>query len=273
MKVAFKNRAVGIAVHISIQSRLPCHIVCQFTRFKGCTGVSSHPTKTEGLKNLKITVITLLSVMVFTATAQTELLLETGKASFYHDKFVGRKTASGEKFSQKKYTCAHRTLPFGTQLKVTNLKNGKTVVVTVNDRGPFTKGRLLDLSKKAAQELDFISDGITNIVVERVVDPFELPYTILNDSVRAHYCVDTEKPVSIKLEDVETQERLREIVNCAGEELGQKVMVQTVHSANSTSYIVFVGIFYRQEDAHDFLDRIEHYYPEAEVAELALASN
>ena len=225
------------------------------------------------MKNLKLTVIALLSALVFTAAAQTELLPETGKASFYHDKFVGRKTASGERFSQKKYTCAHRSLPFGTQLKVTNLKNGKTVVVTVNDRGPFTKGRLLDMSKKAAQELGFVNDGVANIVVERVSDPFELPYTILNDSVRAHYCIDTEKPVSIKLADVETQERLKEIVSCAGKELDREILVQTVQGESSTSYIVFVGIFYRQEDAHDFLDKVEHYYPEAQVAELALASN
>jgi rare lipoprotein A len=74
-------------------------------------------------------------------------------ATYYADKFNGKKTASGEKFSNSKYTAAHRKLPFGTKLKVTNTANGKSVVVTVNDRGPFTKGYDIDLSKKAFMEI------------------------------------------------------------------------------------------------------------------------
>ena len=70
-------------------------------------------------------------------------------ASYYHDKFTGRRTASGAVFNNKDFTCAHRTLPFGTKLKVTSVKTGKSVIVTVTDRGPFTKGRHIDLSKKA----------------------------------------------------------------------------------------------------------------------------
>lgn len=260
-------------VYITIQHIRICHIDSPFARFKGLGRVSLSFIKTDGLKNLKLTVIALLSILVFTAAAQTELLLESGKASFYHDKFVGRKTANGERFSQKKYTCAHRTLPFGTKLKVTNLKNGKTVFVTVNDRGPFSKGRVLDLSKKAASELDFVKDGVTNVVIERVPELYEFPYTLLNDSIRAYYCVDTEKPVSIKLGDFQSRERLKEIVGSASEQLNREILVQTVQGEGSTSYIVFVGIFYRKEDATDFLDQIENYYPEAEVAELALASN
>ena len=74
---------------------------------------------------------------------------KTSFASFYHDKFNGRKTASGEIFSNSKMTAANRTLPFGTMLKVTNLRTGKSVVVEVNDRGPFHSSRALDLSKAA----------------------------------------------------------------------------------------------------------------------------
>lgn len=74
-------------------------------------------------------------------------------ACYYADKFNGRKTASGEKFSNSKYTAAHKKLPFGTKVKVTNLANGKSVVVTVNDRGPFSKGRDIDLSKKAFMDI------------------------------------------------------------------------------------------------------------------------
>lgn len=70
-------------------------------------------------------------------------------ASYYHDKFNGRKTASGEKFDNNLYTAAHKTLPFGTKIKVTNPINNQSVLVTVNDRGPFVKNREIDLSKKA----------------------------------------------------------------------------------------------------------------------------
>jgi rare lipoprotein A len=74
-------------------------------------------------------------------------------ATYYADKFNGKKTASGEKFSNIKLTAEHKKLPFGTKLKVTNNANGKSVIVTVNDRGPFTKGYDIDLSKKAFMEI------------------------------------------------------------------------------------------------------------------------
>lgn len=74
-------------------------------------------------------------------------------ASYYHDKFNGRRTASGAKFSNSKYTAAHRKFPFGTKLKVTNEANGRSVIVEVTDRGPFTKGREIDLTKKAFMEI------------------------------------------------------------------------------------------------------------------------
>jgi rare lipoprotein A len=73
----------------------------------------------------------------------------SGIASYYHNKFNGRKTASGEVFNNNKLTAAHRTYPFGTLLKVTNIANGKSVIVKVNDRGPFTNEKVLDLSRKA----------------------------------------------------------------------------------------------------------------------------
>lgn len=74
-------------------------------------------------------------------------------ASYYHDKFNGKKTASGEKFSNSKLTAAHKKLPFGTKVKVTNIANDKSVIVIINDRGPFSAGRDIDLSKKAFMEI------------------------------------------------------------------------------------------------------------------------
>lgn len=90
----------------------------------------------------------------------------SGKASYYSSRFNGRKTASGERFNNNKMTCAHRTLPFGTRLKVKNKKTGDSVIVTVNDRGPYIKGRILDLSYAAAKELKMIKQGVCYITAE-----------------------------------------------------------------------------------------------------------
>ena len=90
-------------------------------------------------------------------------------ASYYHDKFNGRKTASGAIFNNNKLTTAHPSLPFGTQLKVTNRANGKSVIVTVTDRGPFTKGRELDLTKRAFMGItDNKIKGVLQVDIEIV---------------------------------------------------------------------------------------------------------
>lgn len=93
------------------------------------------------------------TIVVDTLDFNLELYQEKAHASYYHDKFTGRRTASGAIFNNNALTCAHKTLPFGTRLKVTSVKTGKSVEVTVTDRGPFTKGRHLDLSKKAFMKI------------------------------------------------------------------------------------------------------------------------
>ncbi len=94
---------------------------------------------------------------------------QTGKASFYADRFSGRLTANGERFNPKKFTAAHRHLPFDTKVLVTNLANNKSVVVRINDRGPYVSGRIIDLSHAAAKKLGFIKKGVTDVVI-KVVD-------------------------------------------------------------------------------------------------------
>jgi rare lipoprotein A len=93
---------------------------------------------------------------------------ETGNASYYADKFIGRPTASGEKYNANAYTAAHRKLAFGTKVKVTNVANGKSVVVRINDRGPFVSGRIIDVSKAAAQKLGLIAAGVAKVKIEYV---------------------------------------------------------------------------------------------------------
>ena len=92
-----------------------------------------------------------------------------GMASYYGTKFEGNATASGEIYNPDEYTAAHRTLNFGTKVKVTNLKNNKIVIVVINDRGPYADGRIIDLSRAAAEKLDMIRDGVTDVEVE-VID-------------------------------------------------------------------------------------------------------
>ncbi len=91
-----------------------------------------------------------------------------GKASFYHDRFEGQLTASGEIFHQNKLTAASNTLPLGSYVKVTNLKNKKSVVVRINDRMSKHNKRLIDLSKKAAKKLDFIESGLIRVRVRYI---------------------------------------------------------------------------------------------------------
>ncbi len=95
---------------------------------------------------------------------------DTGTASYYAEQFHGKKTSSGETFNMHDRTCAHRWLPFNTMVKVTNLANGKEVVVRVTDRGPWKHTRLIDVSKQAAKELDMIRAGTARVAIE-VVDP------------------------------------------------------------------------------------------------------
>jgi rare lipoprotein A len=94
-------------------------------------------------------------------------------ADYYHHKFYGRKTASGEVLEKDRLTAAHRTLPFGTRLKVTNKRNGTSCIVVINDRGPFTSGKVIDLSHAAARKLGVLSAG-TALVACRVVDKDEV---------------------------------------------------------------------------------------------------
>ena len=121
----------------------------------------------------------LVVALLFSAAANSSLFtfhssllhaqdVQQGKASFYAQKFHGRMTASGERLHRDSMTCAHRYYPFGTLLKVYNPANGRSVLVRVTDRGPYVRGRIIDLSWRAAKELDIISKGVAMVVVQKV---------------------------------------------------------------------------------------------------------
>jgi len=95
---------------------------------------------------------------------------ETGVASFYGSAHQGKRTASGERFDQHDLTAAHRRLPFGTRVKITNLSNDRSVVVRINDRGPHTRNRLVDVSRAAAEQLGMIGSGTAKVRIQDLID-------------------------------------------------------------------------------------------------------
>ncbi len=144
-----KRFALYIAITFALVFMVNCSSMSPNIRFAGLGGGNSDMEQIEENGN-------------YIPTGKTFI----GKASFYHDKFNGRKTSNGEIFDNHKFTCAHKTLPFGTMLKVTNTDTGQSVIVKVNDRGPFVRGRVLDLSKAAARQIGMISDGVATVKAE-----------------------------------------------------------------------------------------------------------
>lgn len=117
------------------------------------------------LRSLLIAFSILLAVIPCSAQKQH------GKASFYSKRATGAKSASGQKIHHDSLTCAHKFYPFGTRLKVTNLSNDKSVIVKVIDRGPYGKGRIIDISWAAAKEIGMLSQGVARVKVEMLENP------------------------------------------------------------------------------------------------------
>ena len=114
----------------------------------------------------KVALLLVLIIQMCWVKSYAQKLQTEGIASYYADKFVGRTTASGAIYKHNKLTAAHKTLPFGTKVKVINLHNKKTVTVVINDRGPFVKGRIIDLSKSAAKKLNFVHEGLVKVKIK-----------------------------------------------------------------------------------------------------------
>lgn len=120
---------------------------------------------------MRFTILIACFLFVHTSIAQVQKSkMDTGIASYYADKFHGRRTASGEVFHQDSLTAAHKYLPFGTLVKVTNLRNNQSVIVKVNDRGMKGTNRVIDLSKAAAKELNMLGAGLVKVKVEVLQD-------------------------------------------------------------------------------------------------------
>jgi rare lipoprotein A len=113
----------------------------------------------------------LLAAIALSSCSGTRRFTEVGKASYYSNKFQGRKMANGRPYRKGKLTAAHKTLPFGTKVKITNQQNGKTVKVKITDRGPHSRGRIVDLSLAAANRLDMVDAGTAPVKLKVIRRP------------------------------------------------------------------------------------------------------
>jgi rare lipoprotein A len=115
-----------------------------------------------------IVMVAAAAVLAGSFSQEAHAFKQSGLASYYGPGMHGRKTASGERFNQAAYTAAHRTAPFGSRLQVTNTANGRSVIVRVNDRGPFIRGRVVDVSTIAARQLGIVGRGVARVRVAKL---------------------------------------------------------------------------------------------------------
>jgi rare lipoprotein A len=197
---------------------------------------------------------------------------EKGIASFYHDYFAGRVTASGERYDPNKLTAAHKSLPIGTLIKVTNLENDRSVIVRINDRGPYVRGRMLDLSKAAAVQLGLVKTGFGRVAYELIESDLvqikdtmdeELPdnrfYVVnaVDTAVRMGYGVKLGSFDDPKLAFIVTKD-LRAKYNALA-------YIQTVKLIKGNLYRIFVGNYISQDEAGQLQQSLKKSYPDCRV--------
>ena len=223
----------------------------------------------------RTTYLLLLLLLCSAALAQ----VQTGKASFYADKFEGRPTASGEKYRHNKLTAAHKTLPFGTKVKVTNLDNNKTVEVVINDRGPYVDGRIIDLSKSDAEQLGFINQGLAEVKME-IIDPGDGKKSdpikpIGQVSVEEKEFYDFEvgrlKPSGFGVQ-IGTYQELVNLIRLADNlksSYQKKVTVQVKILNGIKYYALILGQFPNRVKAEHFKSEIQKKFPDAFIVEFS----
>lgn len=195
---------------------------------------------------------------------------QTGKASFYADKFEGQPTASGEKYKHNKLTAAHKTLPFGTVVRVTNLANGSTVDVEINDRGPYVDGRIIDLSRSAAEKLGFVNLGIADVKLD-VVDagdgksksqPVSIDNVSVDEDEYYNFEVASIKPKGFGVQ-IGTYQELVNLLRLSENLKGsykKKVTVQVKILNGVKFYSLIIGPFPTRAKAESFLSEVKNKY-------------
>ena len=210
--------------------------------------------------------------------AEAQGFKQTGIASFYADKFVGRTTANGEKYKHSKMTAAHKTLPFGTMLKVVNLENGNEVTVRVNDRGPFVEGRIIDLSKSAAKQLDFIQKGLVKVEIVALSssDESRKPYSSLDKpknsalmKAKEYYSINVNKEIpngyGVQIGSFKEMVNLVELADNLRRSYHDRTYVQVSVIQEIKYYKLIIGNLKKREKADKLKMRVSQSYPDSFV--------
>jgi rare lipoprotein A len=225
------------------------------------------------MNSIKICLAIVIALLSTNLIAQ----VQTGKASFYADKFEGTITSSGEKYRHNKLTAAHKTLPFGTKVRVTNLGNNKTVDVVINDRGPYVDGRIIDLSRSAAEELGFENYGLADVKLE-VTDPgngkvSEMGRTIDQVTVDEKEFYEFEitrfKPKGFGVQ-VGTYEELVNLMRLSDNlknSYKKEVTIQVKVINGVKYYGLILGHFSTREKAEQFREEIREKFPDVFIVE------
>jgi len=243
---------------------------------------------------MRITAIAIiLSLLILQGYSQVGYTQE-GVASVYAEKFEGRTTASGESYSFRKATCAHLNLPFGTLVKVTNLGNNQSIIVRVNDRGPFAPNRIIDLSRSAAEKLGFVSAGTANVKIEVVAGPslsttaqantqiqtaITQPISPKNSEAKQEGTTDNElyelkvnliqpKGFAIQVGSYKEMVNMLRIANDLKNSLKKEIRIQVITSNNEKIYRLFVGNFPSRKEAESFKEKAVTIYPDCFIVEL-----
>lgn len=209
-----------------------------------------HSNKNYNIKknmNIKLISTFLVIFLSISSLFSQNTYIEKGKASYYGDEFNGKKTTSGEIYNMNDYTAAHRTLPFGTKVKVTNIKNNKTVIVRINDRGPFKHGRIIDLSKAAAKEIDLIKYGVVEVKIETVSDKIEPP--IIPDNTlnlrKGYYTAELKKTspkgYGIQVGAFNQKENALKTLKVLNEKYNNPVYLYVTSNFISKKYKIYIG--------------------------------
>ena len=204
--------------------------------------------------------------------------IQYGEASYYADSFQGKKTANGETYRHNEYTAAHKDLPFDTWVRVTNLANGNSVLVRINDRGPFVNNRIIDLSKYAARDLDMLKEGVANVKMEvlpRIHGPEENNQTDMvgderrNPSNYYRISVNRAEPegFGVQIRSLRGLENLLKESEHWSAEFNAPIFVKASRDDQGEIFKIIAGEFKTRKEAEKFQGRIRNDFPDCFVIE------
>jgi rare lipoprotein A len=218
-----------------------------------------------------------LSFFFLLSISFTFAQVQTGKASFYADKFEGTPTASGEKYKHTKLTAAHKTLPFGTKVKITNLANNESVEVIINDRGPYVEGRIVDVSKSAAEKLGFVNQGLAEVRLEvidagdgKTSDPERtIDHVTVEEKEFYDFEIERLKPKGFGIQIGTYQElvNLMRLADNLKNSYKKQVTVQVKILNGVKYYGLILGQFPSRPKAEQFRDELIKKFPDAFIVE------